>query len=211
MHGCSALTLLPRIAVLVQEAMLPCCAEEPLLKMAASLAPLAAVLVAEGLLDAAVRAALAAPLDATAQNLAVLAEGVIMALLQEAANVAAGAEAEAADVGMAAAVAGAAAVARQALGGSSDGHMHHSLQSASAWLPPARQLATALLAWWRRPEEQQAAALELAQAAAARSCAYLRCANLRGEGGPAAGQGVGSQRCRCAGERWSSMLRQSCA
>lgn len=34
------------------------------------------------------------------------------------------------------------------------------------------------------------------QAAAARSCAYLRCANLGGEGGPAAGQGVGSQRCR---------------
>ena len=133
-----------------------------------------------------------------------------MALLQEAANVAADAEAEAADVGMAAAVAEAAAVARQALGGSSDGHMHHSLQSASAWLPPARQLATALLAWWRRPEEQQAA-LELAQAAAARSCAYLRCANLRGEGGPAAGQGIGSQRCRCAGERWSLMLRQSCA
>ncbi len=38
--------------------------------------------------------------------------------------------------------------------------------------------------------------LALAQAAAGRSCAYLRCANLGGEGGPAAGQGAGSMRCR---------------
>ena len=53
-------------------------------------------------------------------------------------------------------------------------------------LPPARSLADALLAWWRRPEAQPEAALEVAQAAAARSCAYLRCANLGGEGGPAA-------------------------
>ena len=41
--------------------------------------------------------------------------------------------------------------------------------------------------------------LAVAQAAAGRSCAYLRCANLGGEGGPAAGQGVGSMRCRWAG------------
>ncbi len=38
--------------------------------------------------------------------------------------------------------------------------------------------------------------LAVAQAAAGRSCAYPRCANLGGEGGPAAGQGVGSMRCR---------------
>ncbi len=68
--------------------------------------------------------------------------------------------------------------------------------------PPARRLAAALLAWWRRPKAQPAAALELAQAAAARSCAYLRCANLGGEGGPAAGQGAGSQRCRWAERGW---------
>ena len=42
----------------------------------------------------------------------------------------------------------------------------------------------------------EAAQLELAQAAAARSCAYLCCTNLRGEGGAAARQGAGSQRCR---------------
>ena len=66
-------------------------------------------------------------------------------------------------------------------------------------LPPAARLAAALLDWWRRPEQQQQDALALAQAAAGRSCAYLRCANLGGEGGPTAGQGVGSMRCRCEG------------
>ncbi|KAI7844719.1 hypothetical protein COHA_001807 [Chlorella ohadii] len=69
-------------------------------------------------------------------------------------------------------------------------------------LPPARRAATALLAWWRRPEAQPAAALELAQAVAARSCAYLRCANLGGEGGLAAGQGAGSQRCSACRAVW---------
>ena len=63
-------------------------------------------------------------------------------------------------------------------------------------LPPACSLAAALLDWWRRPEQEAADQLELAQAAATRSCAYLRCANLGGGGGPAAGQGEGSQRCR---------------
>ena len=63
-------------------------------------------------------------------------------------------------------------------------------------LPPARTLAAALLDWWRRPSVQQQLQLEAAQAAAARSCAYLRCANLGGGGGPAARQGEGSQRCR---------------
>ena len=58
------------------------------------------------------------------------------------------------------------------------------------------QLGQALLAWWRRPEAQPEQQLKLAQAAATRSCAYLRCGNLGGEGGPAAGQGVGSMRCR---------------
>lgn len=62
-------------------------------------------------------------------------------------------------------------------------------------LPPATQLAAALLDWWRRPEQQQQDALALAHAAAARSCAYLSCANLGGSGGPAAGQGAGSKRC----------------
>lgn len=46
------------------------------------------------------------------------------------------------------------------------------------------------------PEQQQAAQLALARAAAGRCCAYLRCANLQAEGGPAAGQAIGSKRCR---------------
>ncbi len=69
-------------------------------------------------------------------------------------------------------------------------------------MPIARQLATALQAYWGRPTQQQADQLELAKAAAARSCAYLGCANLGGEGGPAAGEGAGSKRCRCVGLVW---------
>jgi hypothetical protein len=67
------------------------------------------------------------------------------------------------------------------------------LRSYKGSLQPARQLATALLAHWeqRAPAGDQ---VELAQAAAARSCAYLRCANLGLEGGPAAGQ-AGSLKC----------------
>jgi hypothetical protein len=37
--------------------------------------------------------------------------------------------------------------------------------------------------------------LAVAQVAVLRSCAYLGCSNLEQEGGPAAGQGLGSQRC----------------
>ncbi|PRW56253.1 putative ATP-dependent DNA helicase HFM1 isoform A [Chlorella sorokiniana] len=66
-------------------------------------------------------------------------------------------------------------------------------------LPPARRLAAAMLAWWRGPAVQQEQQLEAAQVAAARSCAYLRCANLGGGGGPAAGQGEGSLRCSSPG------------
>ncbi|KAL4855283.1 putative MscS family protein [Chlorella vulgaris] len=61
--------------------------------------------------------------------------------------------------------------------------------------PAAGQLAAALLVLWTGPEQRKQAALELAQASAARSCAYLSCSNVCGEGGPAAGQGVGSKRC----------------
>jgi len=63
-------------------------------------------------------------------------------------------------------------------------------------LPPAREIAAALLQWYQRPAQRQRDALELAQVAAARSCAFLRCANVACIGGPAAGQGEGSKRCR---------------
>jgi len=67
-------------------------------------------------------------------------------------------------------------------------------QLASEVLPQAAQPAA--LAVQHLTPAPEAAQLELAQAAATRSCAYLCCANLGGEGGPAAGQGVGSMRCR---------------
>ncbi|KAI3433879.1 hypothetical protein D9Q98_003681 [Chlorella vulgaris] len=51
-------------------------------------------------------------------------------------------------------------------------------------------------------EPQPGDGLELAQAAATRKCAYLCCANLAGEGGPAAGQGAGSQRCSKCRVAW---------
>ena len=66
-------------------------------------------------------------------------------------------------------------------------------------LPPATRLAAALHDWHSQPEQLKQSALVLAQAAAGRSCAYLCCANLGGEGGPAAKQGVGSKSCRCEG------------
>ena len=66
--------------------------------------------------------------------------------------------------------------------------------------PAAAELAAALHAYWQLPEQRAAAELALAQAAAGRSCAYLRCANLGAEGGAATGEGVGSKRCRWVGE-----------
>ena len=76
------------------------------------------------------------------------------------------------------------------------------LTELSSRLPAAAKLADLLHQWWQpamQPERHAEARLELAQAAATRSCAYLRCTNLGGEGGPAAGQGVGSKMCRWAG------------
>ncbi|PRW56827.1 hypothetical protein C2E21_4658 [Chlorella sorokiniana] len=69
-------------------------------------------------------------------------------------------------------------------------------------LAPAAALAPMLREHWAQPEQVAADRLALARAAAARSCAYLRCANLGGEGGPAAGQGVGSQRCSACRAMW---------
>lgn len=59
----------------------------------------------------------------------------------------------------------------------------------------AQPLAAALRQWWALPDQVAAARLEAAHAAAARSCAHLRCPSLGLEGGAAAGQGVGCKRC----------------
>ena len=69
------------------------------------------------------------------------------------------------------------------------------LVACQAALPGASRLAEALQAFWQQPEQQAADELELAQAAATRSCANLRCANLGLTGGAAARQGADSKRC----------------
>lgn len=69
-------------------------------------------------------------------------------------------------------------------------------------LPGMCTLAVALEKLWERPEQQ----LYVARAAAARSCAYLHCANLGAEGGPAAG--AGGKKCRwgAGGQVWTGEL-----
>jgi hypothetical protein len=69
-------------------------------------------------------------------------------------------------------------------------------------LPPAEALSQVLWQHWQQPELQRAAQLELAQAAATRCCAYLRCAQLGAQGGPAASDGVGSKRCTGCRVAW---------
>ena len=89
----------------------------------------------------------------------------------------------------------------QALSDAKEAFLHHGRDNYSLdtfqWylLPAARKLAEALQAYWQLPEQQAAARLEVARAAAARSCAYLRCSNLAAEGGVSAGEGKGSLRC----------------
>ena len=65
-----------------------------------------------------------------------------------------------------------------------------------------RSLAELLQQVWDLPEQQEAARLATAQVAATRSCAYLRCANVGGGGGPAAGEGDGSSRCSACRVAW---------
>jgi len=78
----------------------------------------------------------------------------------------------------------------------------YSIPTAQRLCAASLRLAAALLEYWQQPEQAAQAQLEAAQAAAARSCAYLHCANLGGQGGPAAGEGEGSARCRwCCAER----------
>jgi hypothetical protein len=62
----------------------------------------------------------------------------------------------------------------------------------------AAQIAQA----WEASDEAAKQRLRLAQAAATRSCAYLACSNLAVDGGPAAGQGVGSLRCSGCKVAW---------
>jgi len=69
-------------------------------------------------------------------------------------------------------------------------------------VPPAVRLAAALQQYWQMPEQVAAEQLQLAQAAATRSCAYLRCANVGSTSGPAAGRGSGGKRCSGCRVAW---------
>ncbi len=155
-----------------------------LLELVAASPHTAAVLVAAGLLDQLMQAVRASPVNSSGQ---LGRNNILQQLLRAAEDVAQQPAAAAGSEADAAAAVAEAAADRSALNAESiERHC----------LLPARRLAAALLAWWRRPAAQQAAVLESARAAAARSCAYLRCTNLGGEGGPAAGQGTGSKCCR---------------
>ena len=70
-------------------------------------------------------------------------------------------------------------------------------------LPTAEGLAAALQQYFAQlPHAEAVQWLETAQAAAARSCAFLRCSNLGLEGGPAAGEGGGSLKCGACRSVW---------
>ncbi|KAL4440126.1 hypothetical protein ABPG75_003127 [Micractinium tetrahymenae] len=68
-------------------------------------------------------------------------------------------------------------------------------QASVRLLPTMLRLGAAMQRWCDTPRFQAAARLELARAAAARSCADLRCPNVGLEGGPGAGEGRGCKRC----------------
>ena len=70
-------------------------------------------------------------------------------------------------------------------------------------LPPAAEVAALLQRYFELPEQEAARALELAQAAGGRSCAYLWCANLAMEGREA--EGKPTQKCgQCRPVRYCS-------
>ena len=77
-----------------------------------------------------------------------------------------------------------------------DGGLDQLMVQLRPLLQPAADLAALMQQYYALPEIDQPHRLAVAQAAAGRCCAYLRCANAGGEGGPAAGKGVGSKRCR---------------
>ena len=84
-------------------------------------------------------------------------------------------------------------------GSSRAGDSLQNLHTLQQLMQPAADLAALIQQYYALPALAAERQLAVAQAAASRSCAYLRCANLGGEGGPAAGQGAGSMRCRWGG------------
>ncbi|KAI7839791.1 hypothetical protein COHA_006590 [Chlorella ohadii] len=70
-----------------------------------------------------------------------------------------------------------------------DGGLDQLMVQLRPLLQPAADLAALMQQYYALPEIDQPHRLAVAQAAAGRCCAYLRCANAGGEGGPAAGKG----------------------
>ncbi len=87
--------------------------------------------------------------------------------------------------------------------GDEDGSLDQLMVQLRPLLQPAAGLAALMQQYYALPAVEQPRQLAVAQAAAGRCCAYLRCANVGGEGGPAAGEGVGSKRCRWALRGWA--------
>ena len=75
-------------------------------------------------------------------------------------------------------------------------HTEHAERLRQQVLPAAERLAALFDAYCHLPDQQAAVNLEVARAAAGRSCAYLSCPNVQGGGGALAGEGAGSKRCR---------------
>lgn len=71
-----------------------------------------------------------------------------------------------------------------------------------ARLPLCFAVAHNLRFYFDRPEQVAAARMQAADAASARSCAYLACSNLEGRGGPGARQGEGSLKCSACRAVW---------
>jgi hypothetical protein len=68
--------------------------------------------------------------------------------------------------------------------------------------PAAESAAAALWRFWALPAQAAADRQAVARAAAARSCANLRCPTVSLEGGPGARQGVGCKRCSGCTVAW---------
>jgi hypothetical protein len=75
------------------------------------------------------------------------------------------------------------------------GPLRTAQQAEELLVPAAEGAAAALHRFWALPAQAAADRLALACAAAARSCANLRCPTVSLEGGPGARQGVGCKRC----------------
>lgn len=69
-------------------------------------------------------------------------------------------------------------------------------------LQPAAELGALVQQYLEHPLYEADRRRSVMQVVARRCCAYLGCTNVEAGGGPAARQGAGSRRCRCAAGGW---------